>query len=1376
MARSVPAGRRRLTVLIAGLAAATGIATASPALAAPPSPADAAAPGTAAGPAPGATARLAIGDPAPATPARPAAHTGVAGGSVLVMLADGTTVTGATLPAGRSLATRAPSTSNPATNAALARVGARSIHPLAPGLSTADASAFADAARGQLGADAADLTRLDVVDVGAGDPVAAAATLSRAPGVAYAEPDRYVDSMATTPTPLPAWASAGKAPKSQPGGGATAGSTALPTNYGLTSSLQSYLNAGGVDAMGAYSLLGDRYGQLPGTGEIITNVSVGDLTDQSMADGGDGYVQTYGPTTVVRDGQRYLDLPSMPLIPTYVAAADGSLDPTGTTENEDPSLGEVLLDFGVMAPLPHDRQRAGEVGDAYTDLLGIAPGAQYRLVVPQEPTVDQIGTALIAAANQNPRPDVITASLGFGTDEQGFPGRYLEDDPVLQSIIAGIVAHRHIVVCVSANDGTRLYTPTAVGPDGGSTPTDLARGATRRTTIDDDASSTTPSEVPDSGAIAAGGSTLDDTLATPASSRSGTVVETRISGAGNFSSGFGTRVDLSAPSDGIVTFEHSAGGGADAVTPVLSGGTSASAPEIAAAAAVVLQAARLTGHPMSPADVRTLLEHTGRAVPTPAAIDRALQVGPQVDVTRAVASLLPATTRPTIVRASVAHRATIGLLGGEFLENTDPTALDLAGPDGTGEGLTGPVTFGLDTVGLPAGGPLDYVLRVGAKEFHASQPSIRVLPGELLAAAGLPVVATADRTLTYSLQVRRGGQTLAGTTRTLTVGPSDGTYTEASAPVAPATARIGAPVTVHYDLTGVRDLVAPQLVVSTVGHWSPATAPLFGAGYTADLTATKGTVTIPASAFHGGAGLYGIGIAENSEDLQPIYGEFTPIGLTGTGSGRAGAPTLSAGSGGAFGHQLSVTRAAPDFSLRYDVGTVPGATGAVLEISAPAPTIWGSLNTFSNANGSTRDSDGVNAGSVLYQPLPGRSGTVRRDALALHIATSMSYNVRVLATDRHGAVIGQASPSSQLTINDGLVPGGATVDSFGIAGNDSVAAVHDGDGASVLRYSPGSGRYGAALAHDADPQGRYEVFGADPGTHRAVVMHWSLASGDQQVQTYDTGTGRLVASVTVPGSRYQVLGGRVDPGRHRAALLARSQPDNADTVLPVDLATGALGTAVPADAPGVKPGNYSAIDIDSATGVVDLAHLGGGLICFGAPVGNLAEVDLDTGAVTPSTAAPGCASGFASDGPAGQLYQLTYRSFSVNILGTTSLTPFAADTMAPGTALPVRTQVGLGLAVDGAHQLALVAFSTPTPRAVFGVPGGLLTDSNSTSQLAVVDLTTGATVKVVSGLNLVSGYGGPYDTDTERSIQLDPATRTGWTYGPDGAQIQQFSY
>jgi hypothetical protein len=337
-----------------------------------------------------------------------------------------------------------------------------------------------------------------VVDLSRPGAASAARELAATPGIAYAEADQTVSPMSTGPVPLPGWARAAIPATSPAPAASPAPASGVPGNYGLSSSLQSFLNAGGVNATGAYSLLAQRFHQLPGTGETITNVSIGDLTDAAMAAAGDPYVKQYGPTTIIQNGQRYLDIPSMPLIPAYTADASGVLNPTGSAEYQDPQLGEVLLDFSVMAPLPHDQQLPGAPGSGATDLLGIAPGAQYRLVVPAVPTLDQVAVALLAAAQQTPRPDVITASLGVGTDLAGFPGRYLEDDPIAQAVIAAIVQQYGITVVVSSNDGTRLYTNAAVGPDGGSTPTNVTRTAGSATNVNDDAYSTTPSVVPDS--------------------------------------------------------------------------------------------------------------------------------------------------------------------------------------------------------------------------------------------------------------------------------------------------------------------------------------------------------------------------------------------------------------------------------------------------------------------------------------------------------------------------------------------------------------------------------------------------------------------------------------------------------------------------------------------------------------------------------------------------------------------------------------------------------------------------------------------------------------------------------------------------------------
>src|SRR5260370_42194703 len=90
----------------------------------------------------------------------------------------------------------------------------------------------------------------------------------------------------------------------------------------------------------------------------------------------------------------------------------------------------------MMAPLPHDQQRPGAVGAGLTDLLGIAPGASYRLVVPSTPggAVSNVDAAFAAAATQTPRPDVITPSLGFAYHPFGFRTPYPEEDPKTEAV------------------------------------------------------------------------------------------------------------------------------------------------------------------------------------------------------------------------------------------------------------------------------------------------------------------------------------------------------------------------------------------------------------------------------------------------------------------------------------------------------------------------------------------------------------------------------------------------------------------------------------------------------------------------------------------------------------------------------------------------------------------------------------------------------------------------------------------------------------------------------------------------------------------------------------------------------------------------------
>ncbi len=1308
------------------------------------------------------------------------------------------TVTGA--PVGpKPAATRAPQTSDPALNRALAGVHAVSVAPLFGATPAAQVGALAQAARARLGAGAVDLSRVQVVQVHGQDPVAAAARLRAEPGVAFAEPDRYVSAMDTPSVPMPTLPTL-----RHPAAAAPSGKGDVPSNYGLQSSLQSFLNANGVNAVGAYTRMESGYGQLPGQGETITNVSVGDLIDRSTAAfGDDEYAANVGPTTVVQDGQRYLDLPSMPLIPTYTSTPDGTLDPLGTTEHQDPYLAEIMLDFGVMAPLPHDQQRPDGTGSDATDLLGIAPGAAYRLVVPSQPTNSQTAGAILAAAEQNPRPDVINASLGFGSDSVGFPGRYLEDDPVQQAVIAAVVQHYGIVMTVSSNDGTRLVTPAAVGPDGGSTPTDTARRGQAPTSIDDDYYSTTPSRVVDSGAIAVGGTTADDTVAVPPQaggplSRTGTFAATRVSGATTFSSGFGTRVNVSAPSDAIASFIHpfvGPHGLPQAVIPVLEGGTSASAPMTAAAAAVVLQAARLRGKHLDPLQVRDLLERTGRAVPTPPQIDQPLNVGPQIDVSSAVDAVLsdgkPDVGTPTIERVSVAHRQELGGLGGSFFEATDPSEISLSG-DG-GQDLFGPITFGADLSGALPGPGTTYRLTVGSTNFDATTPSVRITPSQLLTAAGQPIVSTDDRAISAVFQIVRGHDVVASRDLRLNVGPTDGSHGEALAPVVAPVIRPGHTVAVHYDLTGVTRLDHPQLAVSTAGHWSPAAAPGFHAGYRVDLTATSGTIELPASAFGNGEGIYGVGILQETNiPNSPLYGQFAPVRLDDRAAAtRPNAPVLGAGTASPDAHEVDLLRSAPTFTVGYDVRHTPRAAKAVLEISAPAPTLYYTLSTFNNPNGSVRDNNGIDTGSTTYRQLPAASGTATLDAVKLGLSTSLDYSLRVMPVDSRGRPVGQASPSSFMVLNDGLLPGRSTIEDFSVAGpNATVVSTHTwrpGTGlvsdSALLRYDPTTGAYGSVLA--SDPQGGtlFETYGSDAAHDVTLIGRRGLIDGDglstdQSVQTYDLRTNTKTSDVSVEGSQFDLWAGQVDQARHRGAIVVWHYADNTHSLIPFDLTTNTMQSPIAVDQPDA-PIAYGMMDVDRATGNAVLAsgNINAG-DCRRAHPGKLLTVNLDARSVGSAGSTDPCVTGLAASQDGSSSYLSTGGLASIAMLAPDgNLLPVDEASAQPGQPIDVTATPSLMFPViDSIHHVALVGSLQGNDRCwTFKCP----MNNNPMSSISVIDLNTGKVLKKMSTFNLWGTVSPSIIDDSfvsRHSIQIDPATRTGWTYGADGRQLQQFSY
>ncbi|GGK70635.1 hypothetical protein Sme01_27420 [Sphaerisporangium melleum] len=1163
---------------------------------------------------------------------------------------------------------------------------------------------------------------------------------------------------------------------------ATQAKSAVPANEGLTTSFLSYLNAGGVNAIGAFQHFSTYLNTLPGNGQIITNVSLGDLTDQSMADAGDPYVREYGPTTVIKGGQRYLDYPSMPLIPTYTADNDARLDPMGAIEGQDPYLGEVLMDFSMMAPLPHDRQRPEATGSGPTDLLGIAPGASYRLVIPQEPSSRGIDAALRAAAAQKPRPTVITASLGFGTDGSiGFPSRWLEDDPQIRKTLREIV-DSGIVVVVSSNDGTRLALPVSVGPDGGSTPTEVTRDAASETDINDVGATTVPTRVRDTGVISAGATTLDDTLSS-ADVRTATYPTTRYNGAASYSSGFGSRVDLAAPGDNLPTLAHSPLG----PQIVLNGGTSASAPMIAAAAANVLSAAKATGQKLSPRAVRDLLVSTGRPIARTPQADRELHMGAQLDVTAAVEKVLADKYRiPTsALRLSIAHRQLLGVdVTSSFIEATDPDGIDLTGPAdfwGTpsGQNVSSPVTFGLDMTGR--GDDLTFRLRVGDRGLIPSAgPSLRVLPAEILAAAGLPVASESPRSVPVVFEALRHGRTVAALSQRLTFSATDGTYTGAPAPVVPGSIPLGKPLTVQYDLSRTRDLSDARIVLSSVGHWTPlSTTDKFRIHWSAPVTAGQGTATIPAAAFAaGGAGIYGVGLVVNGA----IWGDFRAVRVGEGADRRPQAPVLS-GADHQKGYSALVTLAAPKLTLSWDVTDVHGADGALVEFLAPAPTLYGALNTTTNQNGSGPDDNGVDHASTLVRALPKAKGSTTLDLAALRLTTSTQYPVRVLPT-RGGKPIGQASPTSFVEYRDGeTVPGG--VENFEVTGQKALIATDefaaDDEGRTYVRtsattpYSLATGKVGTPLLSDSGGSQTQSIIGSDPGTgHTLIARRPFDVAAAPQLDLRDTATGKRILLTPLQddthGEATLLEGGAVDPVRHRAAVTTFDARSGLAELWPVDMATGKVGTPIPLNPDNIGR-TFRSVSIDAATGAVFAVTGGTQGPCLSTRVPFwTVRVDLSARSVSPVADAPRCAAGFSPDGKGGRLYMLAGPSTPfAGQFPTSTWTVADQGTLTGDAPADLGTRGPAWAALDDVNHLALVAHL---------YEAGTTDDNNAMSEITVIEPDTGKVLARHPVVNLVNSTIGVSNVDatSRQGLYLDPKTRTGYVVNPWGDGIQRFHY
>jgi hypothetical protein len=1189
------------------------------------------------------------------------------------------------------------------------------------------------------------------------------------PDVAYAAPNWTVATSRTPATPV----STGSVRAARTAtSSAVTTAAGVPSNYALTSSAQSLLNRPATDAVPAFTALA-KHGQLPGQGEIVTNVSLGDLTDASAAadpnDTCNFYATNYGPTTIVQNGQRYLDWPSMPLIPTYTSDANGATDPTGETCGQDPNLAEVGLDFSMMAPLPHDRQRPGAEGSGLTDLLGIAPGAQYRLVVPKTAggAITDVDAAFVAAATQKPAPNVITASLGFGLDAYGFPSRYLEDDPMTEALLSTIVHGAGIVVAVSANDGLRTTTNAPVPPSGGSVNTDVVRPGQQPTDIDDVAFSDARSLVRDSGAIDVGGSTLDDIFAAPPLDPRNAALKaqqafpaTRYTGGRLYSSGIGSRVDVSAPGDNVLSLEHPSGGTATAVAVVNEGGTSASAPEVAAAAAVVLQVARLTHNTRlarDPLAVRSVLAQTGTALPAVPQSDLPSHVGPQVDVGNAVSTLFAQarqTSAPSVPRVAVAQRQQASPLGGSIQTATDPGNISL-----TGRLADALITVAPDWVGVPRQG-VTYRLAAdtGPRRALASTPWARVQPREILAAAGLALTSASARTVPLTYTARVHGAVVADVHFSLTLGPTDGTRESVPAPIV-APVQHGSTMRISYDITNLTGATNPTLVVSQPGRVESATGLFFRPSFTASLRSPTGTIDVPLSSLPG-AGIYGVGIQDapggwaSRNDSAFAFTRVAP-----TGDAQPPVPLVSAG-GSTPAHYAEFPYGSA-FRVSWDVRTQAGADGAMVEISAPGPGPFRNYSTFNNPNGSQRDANGHDSGSVAYVAVRGNRGTVTLNGTTVGLAPTTNHVVRVLAT-RRGRVVGEASGVSTISM-DGVRPtdGGNVASGFGVNAHGGDGFVtsdqQTADGAilgSVQTFAQGTQSITSTVVssgHDyatlnggcpgmfAGDVGLYDD--ADPGSGQDTLRVLKPVASGKDGGTWTPSEAPVCAADNQDTAKAAVLSSGTGPQSTLEVVAANIGARTSGT--PIDLTPG-LDPAAQTIVGGI--GQDTGLD-QAVVPVVDASNTS-------AP-GRIVTADLGTGAVS---SFPSVTDSFAS-GVAVDSKTHTALVPSDNNYGLYDLTARSATTAAHGGSEYEHA------AADAAHHLFVLQEVAPPD--YFGTSP----NNNAMSSIVVVD-EHGHLVQRLEKFNFFNIF----LLNIGSYVQVNPGTSTGFTLGPGGAQLAGFHY
>jgi hypothetical protein len=492
-----------------------------------------------------------------------------------------------------------------------------------------------------------------------------------------------------------------------------------------------------------------------------------------------------------------------------------------------------------------------------------------------------------------------------------------------------------------------------------------------------------------------------------------------------------------------------------------------------------------------------------------------------------------------------------------------------------------------------------------------------------------------------------------------------------------------------------------------------------------------------------------------------LNSDFAYTRVSPTGSARPAAPLL-AQNGSAPGHFLEVPYAG-SFQVSWDVSSIPNADGATLEVSGLGPSAFNNYNPFNNPNGSQRDQNGVDTGSIAFVPLTGVTGTIALNAKALGLAPAMQHVVRVLAR-QSGALVGEAGEVSSITMDGVLAAdGGFANNGFGInpRGNDAfltsgqqlangtVTTSLESFDQSTNAITRTIGSKTNALYFTTG----WGIWGGDVGLFGLV----DLATFASPYNLLNPATGAVGAAWTPPSPDTLQLGeAAANQADTHAALLAydTTQPSSsAWKILTSDITANTFGPLIDLS-PAIAGMGFPVFDgIGQNTTTNQATTPAGDFSNFCGPP-TIVTADLGTGAVSSFA---GVTSGF----PYGA---------AVDSATNTAVVPTICDNLLgiydlgkkTGIAANTKGSTNLYPAIDQSRGLIVMDQVVSSD---FGV------NNNATSGTVVMD-EKGNVLSSQEELFLFNTF----LTIGTNNVQLNPTTRTGYTLGPGQQELVPFTY